>query len=166
MHKVYLTEEECSIIQGAQDIIDVLGGFPSMEDGELVSIGITANKNNPARYDVSLLFDISGWIRVCGFNSRMENAVYQYPNIVNPKYTRIRLSFEQAENIVINGINMDRCGEIKFTDTWDRRAVRQDDHPSTTPRIKRPFLGFGIRYGEDFFISFFEGEVTIWAKFE
>ena len=40
MHKFFMTEPEVSIIRGAEAIVEELGGFPSMENGRLVSISI------------------------------------------------------------------------------------------------------------------------------
>lgn len=38
MHKIFLTKNECSIIRGADEIVNTIGGFPSMENGELIEI--------------------------------------------------------------------------------------------------------------------------------
>ena len=164
MHKVFLTEEECSIIQGAQEIVEVFGGFPSMENGELLSIEIKAHKQT-RRYDVALLFDLSGWFEACSFHAKGGKGFFPYPDIQNPPFTKIKLLFEKVEGINVNDIAMSICGEIKFTNKPDYRTIVQDEHPSTTPRIPRPFCGFGIRYGSQMFISFFEEEVIISASF-
>ena len=45
--------------------------------------------------------------------------------------------------------------------TQDRTQVCRDDLPSTTPIVPRPFRGFAIGTGRDFFLEFFDEEVTV-----
>ena len=57
MHKFFLTESECEVIQGSHVVTDCIGGFPSMENGSIANIKI-CQKDNLARYIIKISFDI------------------------------------------------------------------------------------------------------------
>ena len=151
MHKFQLTESECERIQGAQKIIETLGYFPAMEGTILEEINITNTHHLGTRYEVSLLFDLS-----CGGN-----------RIVPGGKPRIRITFYGVRDVYMSTDHLywQHCPEIKFVNTVDRFSVGRDDIPSTTPIISRPFRGFAIGLGRDFFLEFFDEEITVDAFF-
>jgi len=63
-------------------------------------------------------------------------------------------------------MHWDSCAEIKFTNCEEVASVRQDHHPSDTPVIPRPFTGFVIGTGRDFYLEFDDSECTVDAYFE
>lgn len=154
MHKLFLTENECSIIHGAQSIIDVIGGFPSMEDGELEYV-ITRKYPDRNRGWVKLIFNISGWKEV-GKN-------YCRPGVIKEfSQDRIVLTFQNVRDVKIND-PFDTVGEIKFGNVVTRRHMRQDDFPWNTPIVERPFCTFYARCGNHIVIDFDESECFISA---
>lgn len=151
MHKFCLTEPECERIQGAQKIIETLGYFPSMENTILEEINIRNTHHPGTSYEVSLLFDLS-----CGGVKTVPGG--------KPK---IRITFYGVRDVFMNAdsLHWENCPEIKFVNTFDRFSVSQDDCPSTTPIISRPFRGFAIGCGRIFFLEFFDEEITVDAFF-
>ncbi len=155
MHKLKLTETECSKIQGAQTIIETLGYFPAMENTVLEDIDITFTHHPGIRYQVSFLFDLS----CCGRKS------------IKGGKNKIRITFYGVRDVFLNtcsSFDCSSCGELKFTNRIgeDIRKVEQDDSPSTTPIISRPFTGFVIGSGRACFLEFFDEECTVDAYFE
>ena len=61
MHKIFLTAPKVSFIVGADEIVEELGGFPSMENSNLLSISVQNCELDNHRYNVSLVFDIEKW---------------------------------------------------------------------------------------------------------
>lgn len=156
MHKLFLTENECSIIHGAQSIIDVIGGFPSMEDGELEYI-VTRKYPDRNRGWVKMIFNISGWKEV-GKN-------YCRPGVIKEfSQDRIELVFHNVRDVTIYDPFED-IGEIKFSNTSSRRHMQQDEFPWNTPIVERPFCTFYARCGEHIIIDFDESECFIHAAF-
>ncbi len=159
MHKYYLTDQECMVIQNAEDIIRDLGGFPSMENGELIGIEICHNPTsgrigNESRISVSLTFDIEVWMQ----------CVEHLGRVVNNKHKRIKMQFDG-----INGFRLDSmaiwtaCGEIKFGN--ERYPMRQDSVPEVTYDVPRPYSSFYIRSGSGVVLYFSESECIISAEF-
>ena len=148
MHKYSLTEPECDRIQGSQQIIETLGHFPSMENTILEEIKIKSTHHPGIRYEVSLVFDLS-----CGGKHRIPGGK-----------PRIQMTFYGVRDVYLNTYPCfwwESCPEIKFTNIQDRTQVQQDDLPSTTPIIPRPFRGFAIGTGRDFFLEFNDEEITV-----
>ena len=147
MHKYCLTEPECERIQGSQKIIETLGYFPSMERSILEEINIKNTQRPGIRYEVGLIFDLS--------RGGQETVPGGKP--------RIQITFYGVRDIYMDTTTVDwrYCPETKFTNTFDRDKVFQDDNPSTTPIIPRPFRGFAIGRGHHFFLEFFDEEITV-----
>lgn len=153
MHKIYLTRPEASIIHGAERIVAEFGGFPSMENAKLCRINIKDSELPYGRYDISLLFDIWHWGEVSSL----------YMDIPIPAHRFIELSFQRARDISVNSPYMMECGEFKFGNTTDRKKMYQDDMPSNTIIVERPFCSFYMQAGRDFVIEFEEDECLISA---
>lgn len=158
MHKYYLTDQECMVIQNAEEIIGELGGFPSMENGELIGVEIIHNPvngriGNESRISVSLTFDIEVWIR----------CVEHLGRVVNNKRKRIKMRFDG-----INGFRLDSmaiwpgCGEIKFGN--EGYPMMQDSVPEVTRDVPRPYNSFYIRSGFGLVLYFSESECVISAE--
>ena len=147
MHKFCLTEPECDRIQGAQKIIETFGYFPAMEGAILEEVNIINTNRLAKRYEVCLVFDLS-----C-----------EGKHTVPGGKPRIQLTFYGVREVYMNtcGLDWRFSPEIKFTNSIERAKVHQDDHPSTTPVIPRPFRGFAIGRGQDFFLEFFDEEITV-----
>jgi len=156
MHKLYLTPPECEIIHGASEIVDIIGGFPSMEDGELIDITLQRHNKTGYRGEVILTFDISGWKQVASFYTA-------YGPLNKFVEDRIRLTFKNMRDIKIVD-PFSESGEIKFSNTCDSREMHQDDHPCNTPIIERPFCRFYIRSGHNIVFDFEEEECEISAE--
>lgn len=156
MHKLYLTKPECEIINGAQDIIDTIGGFPSMEDGQLIEILIKKRADFSAG-DISLLFDISGWKHIAPYYQEAGNVKTLEQNL-------IRLNFENVTSVRLLDL-FSAHGEIKFSNTADPQQMYQDDMVSNTPIFERPYCCFYIS-SRNVIIEFDEENCTISAHFE
>ncbi len=156
MHKLYLTNPECEIINGAENIIDVIGGFPSMEDAHLIELLIKKRADYSAG-DITLLFDISGWKQIAPY--------YQEAGKVKTfEQNLIRINFQNVRDVkLINPFSAH--GEIKFSNTADPKQMYQDDRVSNTPIIQPPFCCFYIR-SRNVIIEFDEKNCTISAHFE
>ena len=149
MHKFYLNNTECSIIQGAQEIVSRFGGFPSMENGTLISVTVERSSER-SRYDVKLVFDITGWAKMVLSDKDSGTDV------------KICMSFEGCRSIVTRIEPWSNpCGEIKFGDGMEE--MRQDGHPSHIIEIPRPYGAFCIRSSHEFLIEFDESECWISA---
>lgn len=156
MHKLFLTDNECSIIHGAQAIIDVIGGFPSMEDGVLEYI-VTKKHPHKNRGMVKMIFNISNWKEV-GKN-------YCPPGVIKDfSQDRIELIFLNVRDVKIYD-PFENIGEIKFGNAKTRGHMQQDELPWTTPIVERPFCCFYARAGEHILIEFEESECMISAAF-
>ena len=147
MHKFCLTEPECERIQGAQKIIETLGYFPSMENTILEEVNIKNTHRLAERYEVCLVF----FFFFCGKHT------------VPGGKPKLQLTFYGVREVYMNtdGLDWRFSPEIKFTNSIDRTKVYRDDLPSTTPIIPRPFTGFAIGRGQDFFLEFFDEEITV-----
>ena len=157
MHKAFLTLAECSIIDGADKIIKRVGdGFPSMENGALINVSITMNEKNKYRYDIQLDFDISGWKRTMWFYNKW-TVHKSAPDIIS-------MRFEGARDVYINSPRTASCGEIKFSNTTDRKTFHQDCLPEFTPDLSRPYSCFYICSGDELVIEFTEDECRITAE--
>lgn len=156
MHKIYLTEPEVSVINGADVIVEECGGFPSMENGRLCSIKMEKSKDDFG-YNVVLLFDIEKWAS--------DSALYM--DIPKISHRFIEMSFCGVSNVYINHPNMSStCGEIKFNNTPDRKKMCQDSSPERVPVISRPFCTFYIRNDSNLVFDFDERECKISARFK
>ena len=151
MHKIFLTKPECELINGAEKIVELFGGFPSMEDGELLDIRV--QKCGEHRSTVSLLFDITGW---------KNNAMY-YKKLKDFSETLICFTFNNCRDVFMQS-PLGMSGEIKFSNSADRSRMYQDDTPDTVPVIERPYCAFYIRDASCLIIEFFENECTISAE--
>ena len=152
MHKIFLTEEEVSFISGAETIVDELGGFPSMEDGSLIKVCI---EEDGYKQFVSLVFDITGWIKNAGY----------YIKIPATSKRRIKIVFSGKFDLMIVGNLRGIQGEIKFGNQ-ESRPMEQDDLPGYAPIIKRPFSVFCVRNERNLCIEFFEEYCCVSASFE
>lgn len=159
MHKIFMTEPEASIIKGADAIIEELGGFPSMENGRLVSISIKdcGLEGWRCARDITLVFDIYNWARDSS----------RYVNISKPKHRFIKMRFSPLRDFYINTPSMDYCGEFKFGNTADRDKMRQDMGTGLNPPIvERPFCCFYMRSAYDgLILEFDEDTCEISAEF-
>lgn len=156
MHKLYLTSPECEIIRGSSEIVAIIGGFPSMEDGKLIDVTLKRHNETGHRGDVMLTFDISGWKRIA-------SAYTAYGSLHQFAEDRIRLTFRNMRDIKIVDPFFE-SGEIKFSNTCDSRKMHQDDHPCNTPIVERPFCRFYIRSGHNIVLDFKEEECEISAE--
>lgn len=155
MHKICLTATECGIIRGADKIIDTIGMFPSMEDGELIDVHLAKNSSS-SRGFVSLTFDITGW----------RETVKQYLNQRKMKdfsQSKIRIVFSNALDVSLND-PLCAQGEIKFGNSHNKALLRQDEDPYNTPVIGRPFCIFCVRDSRNVVIEFEEEECEIRAE--
>lgn len=50
MHKLFLSDSECSFIKGSKEIVRLIGGFPSMENCKIVNISVTCLDNDIALF--------------------------------------------------------------------------------------------------------------------
>ena len=153
MHKFCLTKPECDKIQGSQKVIETLGYFPSMENTILEDIDIQYTHRVHQRYQITLLFDLT-----CGGKKSVKG-----------NKNKIRITFYGVREIHLHTYSMaswDSCPEIKFTNLDNPSEVRQDHLPSDTPIIPRPFTGFVIGTGRDFYLEFDDSECTVDAYFE
>lgn len=155
MHKIFLTEPEVSFIHGADAIVDVFGGFPSMEGSRLLEISVRDSGLGYKRYNVSLVFDIAGWRRVSSV----------YMPIPEPKNMYIQMQFFNVRDVFISSPSIDLCGEFKFGNTFDRGEMYQDDVPSRPIIVERPFCTFYMQAGHDFVLEFDEAECKVFASF-
>ena len=150
MHKFYLNNTEGDIIQGAQEIVSRFGGFPSMENGTLISVTVERSSER-FRYDVKLVFDITSWAEMVLSDKD-----------IGSTGAKICMSFEGCRSIAARTDAMHGpCGEIKFGDGMEE--MRQDGHPSHIIEIPRPYRVFCIRSSHAFQIEFEEEECRISA---
>ena len=155
MHKVFLTKNECSIIRGADEIIEAFGGFPSMENGELLEIHLE-KQHERNRGSVSFVFDIADWkVSSSRYLSKERPAGFDQ--------SRIKLTFQNCRDIKIVDPFRD-LGEIKFGNSSDRKLIRQDEFPGLAPELERPFCVFYARSGESIIIDFDEETCIISAE--
>lgn len=153
MHKIFLTEQEASVISGSEEIIKELGGFPSMENGNLCSICV--KRSDPDfKYDISMIFDIEKW----------KNDSSAYKEFSSSAIRFIDLKFKGARSIQLNNPIMTYCNEIKFSNTLDKDNWNRDNSPFHTKIIKRPFCVFYIGTGRELAIEFDESECLISAS--
>lgn len=151
MHKIFLTKPECEIIQGSEKIIETIGGFPSMEDGELIDVHL--QKCGEYRSTVTLLFDVTGWKRNAKHSAKLKEF----------SESLIRLIFQNCRDVYMQS-PLGISGEIKFSNSADRSRMCQDDTPDTVLVIERPYCVFYIRDASGLIIEFFENECTISAE--
>ena len=153
MHKYALTSTECEKIQGAQTIVETLGFFPAMEDAILEDVDIQFTHRLGCRYQVSMLFDLSqGGKRP-----------------VKEGKKKIRITFYGVREVFLrtDSIDFGSCCEIKFVGCRESiHDVKRDDLPGCTPVVSRPFTGFVMGTGRDFYLEFFDEECTVDAHFE
>ena len=150
MHKYFLTEEECSIINGADIIADEIGGFPSMEDGELLQFNFEKAFGDKAKDRLTLVYDIRGWHKNCSY----------YLDLRPLKHTKIMMVFEGRLNVKYISDNV--WGEIKFGNNISIMA--QDGDPLNINVVKRPFTCFCMRDKRNLCVDFFEEDCLISAK--
>jgi len=152
MRKLCLTKTECERIQGWEMIVDTIGYFPAMENTVLEDVEIKNTHRLGQRYQVSLLFDLS-----CGGKRSVKGGK-----------NKIRMTFYGVREVHMHSYLMDWrfCKEIKFVNTTDIINVKRDDLPSTTPVLSRPFRGFVIGDGRDFYLEFDDECCTVDAYFE
>ncbi len=160
MHKWYLTKTECEIINGADRIIDEIGCFPSMENGRLTDIHVVPSQILDCGFDISLVFDITGWKEFASLPG--------WQRIPETNVTTIRLCFVVAKEIRLNSYRSDMdegcCEEIKFSNTTDTSLWHQDGTPWNIQEIPRPFCAFMICYGRSLAIEFDEQDCKISAE--
>ncbi len=157
MHKMVLTQPECEIINGSDEIIEAFGCFPSMENGELQDVRISLN--DAFKYDVELVFCIDGWKEMARVLQKYCGTYKEAP------YHHIKLLFQNADEVHLDGLlGAHRSAEIKFGNTLDRSEMYQDCHPSDPIVIPRPFRSFYIGWGVGLVIGFDETECGISAK--
>ena len=167
MHKQYLTEPECEIIEGADKIISAIGGFPSMENGELVDYSVMPNKDRPFLFDVLLVFDITGW-KICAgyYIERNENIRFGEVDPDDTVPNRIALRFKGAREMFshIYSSQMHEAIDIYFSNTTDRAQMYRASilqHPIIIPR---PYCSFYLALRQ-LVIEFSEDECRISAEF-
>lgn len=155
MHKIFLTAPEVSFIVGADEIVEDLGGFPSMENSNLLSISVQNSGSDNQRYNVSLVFDIEKWA--------IESS--RYVDIPTLKHKYILLCFFNVRQVDIHSPSMNVCGEFKFGNTTDRKKMYQDVLPSEPIVVNRPFCSFYMQSGQDFVLEFEDDTCTVFASF-
>ena len=155
MHKIYMTSPELSFFQGAEPIVEELGGFPSMENGKLLSISIQDSGMSYKRYNVSLVFNIEKWA--------IDSS--RYMDIPKPTHKYIQIHFLNIRDVYVSSPTLNDCGEFKFGNTTDRKKMYQDDLPSNTIVIQRPFYSFYMRSGHEFVLEFEDDECIATASF-
>ena len=156
MHKLYLTGQEVSVIQGAEEIVREYGGFPSMENGRLLSLEVTADIRLYGRYAVSLVYDIKGW-------HKASSLYFDLPKL-NRRF--IRMYFQGVWSVQVNSPDMrDGCSEIKFGNSFDRKEMWRDQDPRRVEEIERPFCVFFDARDKNIILEFAEGECEIRADF-
>lgn len=152
MHKLFLTKNECEIIHGASKIVETVGGFPSMENGELITVSLQKGAKQ-YHFDVVLIFDITGWKHTAFDNG------YEINDFAE---NRIRMSFKNMRSVDMHDPFSER-GEIKFYNSCNRDEFVQDSLPCFTPTIERPFCCFCICSGLHVVLEFEEEECDISA---
>ena len=157
MHKFFMTAQEVSIIRGADAIVEELGGFPSMENGRLVSISVESVDERSSLCNITLVFDIWKWA--------VDTS--RYIEIPKPKHRYIRMRFSSLRDYEIRQPSMRNCGEFKFGNTVDRKKMLQDPGTGLNPPIvERPFCSFYMRSGhEGLVLEFDEVRCKISAEF-
>lgn len=155
MHKIFLTEPEVAFINGADAIVEELGGFPSMENGKLLGVSIQDSGSCYRRYNVSLVFDIEKWA--------VDSS--HYMNIPKPKHRYIQIRFFNVRQVFIDSPSLSECGEFKFGNTTDRKKTYQDDMPSHPIIIERPFYSFYMRSGHEIVLEFEDDQCKVIASF-
>ena len=153
MHKIFLTEQEVSIINGADAVVKEFGGFPSMENGRIHRLMMSGCGYGCC--SVTIVFDVMGWADVSS----------RYTDIPKPAHKFLQLNFSQVRKVYMGDLKFDNPGEIKFGNTLDRSKMHQDIHPSCPVVVERPFCTFYMRSGSDFVIEFSEEECWIEASF-
>ena len=133
MHKLYLTDSEVSIIEGAEPIIAEFGGFPSMENGTLCSVDVKTDRKH---FDVTLLFDIKRWHEV--------SSSY-FDNLPSFSHRYIELLFHHADDVTLARASLGIYGEIKFENTHNTNNWRMPSLPYRPLIVDRPFCAFHIR---------------------
>lgn len=166
MHKLFLTETECGIIEGADKIISAVGGgFPSMENGMLIQTSIEVNRDKPYLHDVFLTFDISGWKKAVKYYEDSELGTVYYdengPSIISLRFTGAREVFIDYDS---QGSTSEAV-DIYFSNTADRTLLFRDGLPGRAREIPRPFTCFYLA-ARQLIIEFFEDECRIFASLE
>ena len=161
MHKTYLNEVELEVIEGADKIVEKIGGFPSMENGRLTSYSV---KNlETVLIDVELIFDLKGWIHTLDFHY-----TYDYKgdkNYYHKEFNErhIKMTFRKCHRIETEGYGLG--GDIYFggPEQCDLRRRHRDKLPGHAIIIERPFCCFYTAHNE-IAIFFDENECEISAE--
>ena len=155
MHKIFLTNTECEVIQGSDNIVKLIGGFPSMENGSLERIMMWPWERS-GRYIVELTFNIEGW----------EKTAKYYHSLPQIPKKRITIRFDGALDVIIKSPELNDCGEVKFDNRFGDERVFQDEGPWRIIEIPRPYYRFyTVGHGGDLKILFDENACTISAWF-
>ena len=155
MHKFFLTKSERDVIRGSEIIAEHIGGFPSMEDGCLLSIEIK-RKEDSHRYRIDLTFDIRGWAET----------VKYYQEVKETEEKTITLRFDGVLDFQIDSPVVWDCGEIRFDNLHGTEKIYQDESPYSIKEFARPYSRFYIAgHGNGIIIEFEESECIIEARF-
>lgn len=149
MHKLFLTKTECEVINGSQEIVEAFGGFPSMENTEIVDASIS---RKGGLLDVSFLFDTHRWVEI--------SASYKY-DVKQPEKRKVRIEFKGVrEATLVAPADYWICTGLKFDSASDRKKWYQDEYPSAVSEIPRPFCCL-YSFSRNIVLEFREDECVI-----